>query len=99
MDTLPESDWRGLPVETASGAAVGRLSSIELDPLSHRVAFYHVRRRRLVPGGPDLLVAPKQVVEFTDERMVVEDLVEAEGAARRSPTPASTPSPVMPAAR
>ncbi len=99
METLLESDWRGLPVETASGTAIGRLSSVELDPLEHRVAYYHVRRRRLVPGGPDLLIHPKQVVEINDERMVVEDLVLTEKEAVKRSSPASTPSPAMPASR
>lgn len=98
--TLTDHAWRNLPVETASGASVGKLVGIELDPDTHRVAFYHVRRRRLVPSGPELLVAPNQVVSFTPEKMVVEDLVARDRAVSEGRKPSlAPPTPVMPSTR
>lgn len=92
--TLSDRVWRNLPVETASGAPVGKLVGVELDSESHRVAFYQVRRRRIVPSGPDLLIAPTQVVSLSNERMVVEDLLarDATVVARKSNLAPASPA-------
>lgn len=98
--TLADHEWRNLPVETTLGTAVGRLTGVELDPGTHRVAYYHVRRRRLVPSGPDLLVPPAQVVSLTQEKMVVDDLVVRDRAVADRRKPNLAPSaPVMPASQ
>jgi hypothetical protein len=98
--TLADHEWRNLPVETALGTAVGRLTAIELDPDTHRVAYYHVRRRRLVSSGPDLLVSPAQVVSLTKEKMVVDDLVVRDRAVAEGRKPNLAPTaPAMPASQ
>jgi hypothetical protein len=97
---LPDRAWRNLPVETASGTSIGKLVGVELDSETHRVTFYHVRRKGgLVSSGPELLISPTQVVLLTNEKMVVEDLLATDSeSAQRKPNlvPAS---PALPSTR
>ena len=67
-----------LPVETRSGAALGRVAGFELDAETHAILRYRVRPRGLAAGmlKKPLLVAREQVVAITAEKMVVEDNVE-----------------------
>lgn len=67
-------DWRkanGLPVYTASGSKLGKISSVVFDVDSNMVFQYEVRRRLI--GGRTFLIGPTQVVEWKENMVVVED--------------------------
>ena len=67
-----------LPVETKSGAALGRVAGFEFDVETHAIVRYRVRPRGLAAGmlKKPLLVAREQVLSVDDEKMVVDDNVE-----------------------
>lgn len=75
---LDEKSLLKLPVETRSGLRLGRVAGFEVDPASQMIVRYRVRPKGLsarILKAP-LLVAREQVLEMTDEKMVVEDAVE-----------------------
>lgn len=77
-----------LPVQTASGQKIGRVQDVELDEQTHEVLHYHVIQGDIViPGfsGTTLLVAPSQVVELTDQRMLVDDALISDPAVAPEP--------------
>jgi uncharacterized protein YrrD len=93
--TIDAKTLLGLPVETQSGEAVGRVHGFRLDPLSHAILQYEVRRhgilKEIIPTT--LLIHQNQVLSMTDKRMVVEDLVAGEKEAERGISrAAATPS-------
>ncbi len=96
MVPLRKHNLIGLPVETRSGASLGRIQDFELDPLEQRILRYTVRARRLIGDllRHDLLVASSQVISLDAEKMVVDDAVRpAEGVSVPSGKPvASAPS-------
>ena len=59
-----------LTVVTESGINLGKVRDVNLDLDTHMVNHYIVAKR--LQKTP-LLIAPKQVVSISDERMVVED--------------------------
>ncbi|MFH1789774.1 MAG: PRC-barrel domain-containing protein [bacterium] len=61
-----------LPVITASGTKLGRVHDINFDIESHAIFGYCVRSSVI---GRSYLIKPSQVVEITNEKMVVEDAV------------------------
>jgi sporulation protein YlmC with PRC-barrel domain len=66
-----------LPVVTVSGAQLGRVHDFELDPIEQRIIRYSVRSGRLIGDllSRELLIASRQVVSLSDEKMVVDDAV------------------------
>lgn len=69
-------DWRkvnGLPVYTVSGSKLGKISSVVFDIDSNVVFQYEVRTRPI--GGRTFLINPSQIVEWTIDKVVVEDSV------------------------
>mgnify|MGYP001568136878 CR=1 FL=1 len=83
----------GLPVETRLGVAVGKISDIELDDVS-LVSSYIVQTSKLLPGflSRQLVIAPKQVVSLTDEKMVVDDNLVKEKSGEWAKMPSAIPS-------
>jgi sporulation protein YlmC with PRC-barrel domain len=67
-----------LPVETRSGARLGRVAGFEMDAASQAVLRYRVRPKGLAAGmlGKPLLVGREQVLSINAEKMVVDDAVE-----------------------
>ncbi|MBI4415185.1 MAG: PRC-barrel domain-containing protein [Candidatus Kerfeldbacteria bacterium] len=63
----------GLPVETASGAPLGRVRDCIFDTESHTIIQYEVRGTN--PFAKERLIGAHQVVSISREKMVVEDLI------------------------
>ena len=78
MAFLDDKTLMRLPVETKSGAALGRVSGFEFDAETHAIIRYRVRPKGLAAAmlKKPLLVAREQVVSVTAEKMVVDDNVE-----------------------
>ena len=78
MAILDDKTLLRLPVETKSGAALGRVAGFEFDVETHAIVRYRVRPRGLAAGmlKKPLLVAREQVLSITAEKMVVDDNVE-----------------------
>lgn len=66
-----------LSVETRSRVSLGTITALEVDTVTHEIVHYIVARHGLIPGlfKKTLLIAPRQVISITEERMVVEDLL------------------------
>ncbi len=63
-----------LPVETHSGIKLGTVSGAEIDVEQHVVMRYVVKSSHLPrPLASELLIAPSQVINITEEKMIVED--------------------------
>jgi len=79
---IPWDNLLNLPVETASGEALGVVSGVDVDADTHTVKMYRVKSRGLIKGllNDELLVASSQVVSIDKERMVVSDNVVGERA-------------------
>jgi len=78
MAFLDDKTLLRLPVETKSGAALGRVAGFEFDADSHAVLRYRVRPKGLAAGmlKKPLLVAREQVLSIDAEKMIVDDNVE-----------------------
>lgn len=75
--TLQGKHLLGLPVETQSGQPLGKIQNFSLDPSSHTILQYEVRRHGILKDllpVTTLLIHASQVVSITEEKMVVEDL-------------------------
>lgn len=72
---LNTRSFAGLPVETRGGVSVGRLVSADVDADTGRIATFHVKSGGLVSGllSDELMIAWDQVVEWTDEKLMVAD--------------------------
>ncbi|MEK7158481.1 MAG: PRC-barrel domain-containing protein [Patescibacteria group bacterium] len=73
-----------LPVQTQSGQDLGRVVDAEIHAETHQIMKYDVASpsllRGLLPSQP-LMIDYRQVIQITEEKMVVEDSVQpAEGA-------------------
>jgi uncharacterized protein YrrD len=79
---IPWNNLLNLPVETASGKALGIVSGVDVDADTHAVKMYRVKSRGLIKGllNDELLVAANQVISINKERMVVNDNVVGERA-------------------
>ena len=71
---MHSSDVLHVPVYTQLGTYLGRVSSFDVDVVTHQITSYHVRTG-LIKGlwYQELLIAPRQVISLTEEKMVVED--------------------------
>lgn len=72
-----------LPVQTQSGQDLGRVVDAMIHAESHRIIKYEVAPssllRGLLPSQP-LTIDARQVIQITEEKMIVEDSVQpAEG--------------------
>lgn len=78
MAFLDDKTLLKLPVETKSGASLGRVAGFEFDVESHAVLRYLVRPKGLAARmiGKPLLVAREQVLSIDAEKMIVDDNVE-----------------------
>lgn len=78
MAILDDKTLLRLPVETKSGARLGRVAGFEFDAAAQAILRYRVRPRGLAAGmlGRPLLVAREQVLSIDAEKMVVDDAVE-----------------------
>ncbi len=90
MNQLSNKQIIGLPVETQSGTALGRVRGFVLDADRGIIAQYVVKSANPLRElfGKELLIAASQVITLTAEKMVVDDLVAAEK--KRSPAIAPT---------
>jgi len=78
MAILDDKTLMKLPVETKSGAVLGRVAGFEFDVESHAILRYRVRPKGLAAQllKKPLLVAREQVLSIDAEKMVVDDNVE-----------------------
>ncbi len=88
----------GLPVETASGISLGKLTDLEIDEHNHLVKAYQVQTSTLLPGflSGNLLVGRDQVVSVSNKKIVVDDsMVKAkEGVFRKAALPEAEAAPL-----
>lgn len=79
---LNSKDLMGLPVHTRSGTALGKVSSLDVDCDTGRIATMHVKTRGLVPGLMDheLMVTWDQIIEITEKEVIVQDNTVPAGA-------------------
>jgi len=98
---LSGKDIKGLPVETRSGRSLGKVAGMIVETEDHRVVQYVVKKAhslaKILPA--EILVNRDQVVSIDAEKMVVEDLAEAQAAEEAEAVPAAAaatgaPSPV-----
>ena len=61
-----------LPVVTKSGTKLGHVIDIEIDVDDHRIRKYFVSARF---QKDTYLIAPSQILEITDEKIIVDDNV------------------------
>ncbi|MEK7473591.1 MAG: hypothetical protein AAB668_02610 [Patescibacteria group bacterium] len=88
----------GIPVETRAGQTLGKLGSLDVDSETGRVKTFHVKSGNLVAGllGDELMIAWDQVVEWTNERLVVVDsALPAESRALARATQAASSASMM----
>lgn len=75
-------DLINLPAYTQSEKYLGRVSSFEIDADSQTVVRYYVRAgsitARFLNESKELIIANKQVISLTEEKMVVEDNIARE---------------------
>lgn len=66
----------GIEVETQSGQKLGKIESFNIDIDSQSVLEYKIKPLNLIKGllESDLIISRGQVVEITNEKMIVEDL-------------------------
>jgi len=67
-------DWRktrDLPVYTISGEKLGKITSVIFDVDLNSIFQYEVRTRLI--GGRTFLINPNQIIEWKDDRIIVED--------------------------
>lgn len=90
MNQLSDKQLIGLPVETQSGTALGKIRGFVVDADHGSIAQYVVKNANPLRElfGKELLVASSQVITLTAEKMVVDDLVVAEK--KRAPATAPT---------
>ncbi|MBD3250952.1 hypothetical protein GF380_00530 [Candidatus Uhrbacteria bacterium] len=81
----------GLPVRTKSGKNLGKVHLFELDTLSGRLDTLHVKTGGIVHGliADDLLIRWSQVVELSDQAVIVSDATVPEGARALAAGPAA----------
>lgn len=76
---ISNSDLINLPVYTKSGKHLGKISSFELEADSGKIENFHVKTG-LIEGlwHEQLVINSSQVIEITEDKMIVEDNVEKE---------------------
>lgn len=78
--TLHSNKLLGIPVETQSGQLLGKVQGFLLEPGSHTIEQYEVKKNSILPEffGKALLISIAQVISLTEEKMIVEDLILSE---------------------
>lgn len=66
-----------LPVFTQSNQSLGKISGIEIDTETQKISYYHIKSNSLITNifAKELVVAAKQVISISEEKMIVEDLI------------------------
>lgn len=84
----------GIPVETRAGQSLGRLGSVDVDAETGRIKTFHVKSGNLVSGllGDELMIAWEQVIELTNERLLVADTAFPAGSRALAKAPRVAPS-------
>ena len=97
MAMLVKKELIGLPVETAAGIFIGKLTDIEIDAASHLVTVFHVRPSRILPGliAGTLTISRQQVVSVTTKKIVVDDSLLKDKAEVWHKAPAANPGTNM----
>lgn len=72
-----QKQLKRIMVETQSGQFLGYVSDFELETDTGSIEKYHVSPKNLLPGlfGNSLIINKAQIINFDDEKMVVEDAV------------------------
>ena len=80
MAFLDDVTLMKLPVETRSGASLGRVAGFEFDAESQAILRYRVRPKGLAARvlKRPLVIGREQVISIDAEKMVVDDGVEKE---------------------
>jgi len=82
---LTNQQLLGLPVETQIGFKLGFIKSIEIDSAEHVIVCYIIQSASLPrPFAKTLLVSPTQVIEITQDKMIVDEALRG-GIAEASP--------------
>lgn len=83
MTHLRDKELRGIRVFTRGGENVGKIAGFVVDADHHTVEQYVISKSRLLSVllPDELLVHRSQVIELTEERMVIEDSVVSERVA------------------
>ncbi|MBU4360890.1 PRC-barrel domain-containing protein [Patescibacteria group bacterium] len=65
-----------LEIETQSGQKLGKIESFNIDIDSQSILEYKIKPLNLIKGliENELIIPRGQVIEITDEKMIVEDL-------------------------
>ena len=76
---IPSNDLINLPVYTQGGEHLGKVASFEINTDTGKIDSYHVKTG-LIEGlwHEQLVINASQVIEITEEKMVVEDSVKKE---------------------
>lgn len=92
MTTLSDKELIGLPVETKSGTALGKVQGFQMDADTGTITQYTVKSNNPLKElfGKELLVAASQVITITAEKMTVDDLLAGEKG--RVPAPSGVPT-------
>ncbi|MCK9361613.1 PRC-barrel domain-containing protein [Patescibacteria group bacterium] len=80
--TINSKDLIGLPVQTRSGHALGKVASIDVDVDTGRIGTFHVKAGGLVTGllADELMVSWASVFELTADALIVADTTVPAGA-------------------
>ncbi len=75
-------DLIGLPVQTRSGIAIGKVVSLDMDVDTGRVVSFHVKSGNLVTGllSDELMISWASVVELKPKALIVADNTVPAGA-------------------
>ena len=68
-----------LPVYTKSNQHLGQVASFEIDVETQTISQYHVRSSNIIKNiiqHNELLINQNQVIEITEEKMIVDDNLE-----------------------
>ncbi|HMB26388.1 MAG TPA: PRC-barrel domain-containing protein [Patescibacteria group bacterium] len=66
-----------LPVVTKNSQKLGKIANLEINTSTHQVVKYQVRKKILLAKSPKLLIAPEQILEINNKKIIVEDNVES----------------------
>ncbi|NQU77489.1 PRC-barrel domain-containing protein [Candidatus Falkowbacteria bacterium] len=66
----------GLPVYTESGQHLGHISDFQIDDDTGKISKYHIKSSNPITNiikQKELIIDPSQVIEITEEKMIVGD--------------------------
>ena len=77
----------GLGVETKSGQILGSITGFDMDIENFRVTRFYVKPSGIVSGlvKKELIIGYELVISITEEKMIVEDLMEKQLVAEGAP--------------